>query len=140
MYVSQIYLIIFQSKQKHSMGNVCKTIFNSCKSFCSKIFNGIKTACKAVYRGVKKVVTKIGKFICRGLVLVGEKICQICRYIWKNRVKIIDGIKWVVDKVEVILDGILKIMEIKKKIFDGDESGEDEDMGTNNKKGRYVKS
>jgi phage-related protein len=122
------------------MGCVSKKVFNACKSFCSAIYNGIKTVCKAAYRGVKKVVTQIGKFIGRGLVLIGEKICKICRYIWKNRVKIINGIKWIVDKVEVIINGIAKIMEIKKKFFDKDDNGEDEDMGTNNKKGIRYKS
>ncbi len=127
------------------MGCVCNkikkcasTVANKVKSFCKTVFNGIKKVGKTIYRGVKKAVIYTGKLIYRGLVLVGNFICKIAKYIWKNRVKIIEGIAWLVDKVVVIINGISKIVEIKKNIFGSKDK--DDDMDTNLNLGKKQKS
>lgn len=118
------------------MGNFCKKVGNAISNGFKKIWGGISTGVKAIgkaiYKGVKKVVTTVGKLIYRGLVLVGNLMCRVVKYIWKNRKKIIDGILWVVDKVEVIIDGIRKIVELKRSL--------DDDMGTNKRQGMSRKS
>lgn len=126
------------------MGCVCNkikkcasTVANKVKSFCKTVFNGIKKVGKTIYRGVKKAVIYTGKLIYRGLALVGNCICKIAKYIWKNRVKIIEGIEWLVDKVEVIINGISKIVEIIKTFRSKDK---DDDMDTNLKVGKKQKS
>ena len=126
------------------MGCVCNkikkcasTVANKIKSFCKTVFNGIKKVGKTIYRGVKKAVIYTGKLIYRGLALVGNCICKIAKYIWKNRVKIIEGIEWLVDKVEVIINGISKIVEIIKTFRSKDK---DDDMDTNLKVGKKQKS
>ena len=126
------------------MGCVCNkikkcasTVANKVKSFCKTVFNGIKKVGKTIYRGVKKAVIYTGKLIYRGLALVGNCICKIAKYIWKNRVKIIEGIEWLVDKVEVIINGISKIVEIIKTFRSKDK---DDDMDTNLNLGKKQKS
>lgn len=111
------------------MGSICNKIKRSVSSVVNTVFNGIKKVVKTIYRGVKKAVHYVGKLICRGLVFVGNLICKIVKYIWKNRKKIIDGIVWLVDKVVVIVNGISKIIEIKKNIFGSKDK--DDDMDTN---------
>ena len=126
------------------MGCVCNkikkcasTVANKVKSFCKTVFNGIKKVGETIYRGVKKAVIYAGKLIYSGLVLVGNFICKIAKYIWKNRVKIIEGIEWLVDKVEVIINGISKIVEIIKTFRSKDK---DDDMDTNLNLGKKQKS
>lgn len=126
------------------MGSICNkikkcasTVANKVKSFCKTVFNGIKKVGKTIYRGVKKAVIYAGKLIYSGLVLVGNFICKIAKYIWKNRVKIIEGIEWLVDKVEVIINGISKIVEIIKTFRSKDK---DDDMDTNLNLGKKQKS
>lgn len=126
------------------MGSICNkikkcasTVANKVKSFCKTVFNGIKKVGKTIYRGVKKAVIYAGKLIYSGLVLVGNFICKIAKYIWKNRVKIIEGIAWLVDKVVVIINGISKIVEIIKTFRSKDK---DDDMDTNLKVGKKQKS
>ena len=113
------------------MGNVCRKIASSMSNGFKKVFrgiyNGVKTIGKTIYKGIKNVVTKAGKFIYKGIVLVGNYVCKIVKYIWKNKEKIIDGIKWIIDKAIVIKNGIKEIIEIKKY--------KDDDMGTNHRAG-----